>query len=176
MRVGSKSYGTENASGKTTSNPRKAQGKKVVRRLTLHRIKLLLRITILATNKRLKLEECQGQICLVQVGVKWTAISLGQDGSFAAGMIAGVPVSLYDTIDGIVKTASSPIETYEALKTLFNNGDVLGDVSEVVKQSYIDRINLMEAEYQKAGTSGSFKGRKTCFRHSRPANGRFGFD
>jgi len=92
----------------------------------------------------------------VQAEVKWTAIDLGQDGSFAAGMVAGVPAGLYDTIDGIVKTASSPMETYEALKSLFNSGDVLGNVSDAVKQSYIDRINNMEAEYQKAGASGSF--------------------
>lgn len=71
-------------------------------------------------------------------------------------MIAGVPAGLYDTVDGIVKTASSPVETYEALKSLFNSGDVLGNVSDAVKQSYIDRIDRMEAEYQKAGASGSF--------------------
>lgn len=29
-------------------------------------------------------------------------------------------------------------------------------MSDAVKQSYIDRINKMEAEYQKAGASGSF--------------------
>ncbi|MEW5292012.1 pretoxin, partial [Erwinia papayae] len=33
---------------------------------------------------------------------------------------------------------------------------VLGNVSDAVKQSYIDRINQMETEYQKAGASGSF--------------------
>lgn len=71
-------------------------------------------------------------------------------------MIAGVPAGLYDAVDGIVKTASSPLETYEALKSLFNSGDVLGNVSDAVKQSYIDRIDRMEAEYQKAGASGSF--------------------
>ena len=55
-----------------------------------------------------------------------------------------------------MKTASSPVETYEALKTLFNSGDVLGNVSDAVKQPYIDRIDRMEAEYQKAGASGLF--------------------
>ncbi|WP_343464432.1 hypothetical protein [Pantoea sp.] len=55
-----------------------------------------------------------------------------------------------------MKTASSPMETYEALKSLFNSGDVLGNVSDAVKQSYIDRIDRMEANYQKAGASGSF--------------------
>lgn len=76
-------------------------------------------------QKKKELEECQTQACKVQAEVKWTAIDLGQDGSFAAGMVAGAPAGLYDTIDGIVKTASSPMETYEALKSLFNRGDVL---------------------------------------------------
>ncbi|MET3816971.1 hypothetical protein [Pantoea sp. UYEF8] len=81
---------------------------------------------------------------------------MGQDGSFAAGMVAGVPAGLYDAVNSIVKTASSPsVEIYEALKTLFNSGDVLGNVSDAVKQSYIDRIDRMEAQYQKAGASGS---------------------
>lgn len=94
--------------------------------------------------------------CKAGAQAKWTAIDLGQDGSFAAGMVAGVPAGLYDAVDSIVKTASSPQETYDALKSLFNSGDVLDNVSDAVKQSYIDRINRMEAEYQKAGTSGSF--------------------
>ncbi|BEM34901.1 hypothetical protein SME06J_35930 [Serratia marcescens] len=72
-------------------------------------------------------------------------------------MIAGVPAGLYDAVDGIVKAGSNPTETLEAMKALFNSGDVLGTVSDVVKQSYIDRIDRMEAEYQKAGASGSFK-------------------
>lgn len=71
-------------------------------------------------------------------------------------MVAGVPAGLYGAVDSIVKTASSPVETYQALKSLFNSGDVLGNVSDAVKQSYIDRIDRMEAEYQKAGASGSF--------------------
>ena len=107
-------------------------------------------------QKATELAECHTVACKAQTQAKWTAIDLGQDGSFAAGMIAGVPAGLYDAVDGIVKTASSPVETYEALKTLFNSGDVLGNVSDAVKQSYIDRINRMEVEYQKAGASGSF--------------------
>ncbi len=95
--------------------------------------------------------------CKAGAQAKWTAIDLGQDGSFAAGMIAGVPAGLYDAVDGIVKAGSNPTETLEAMKALFNSGDVLGTVSDVVKQSYIDRIDRMEAEYQKAGASGSFK-------------------
>lgn len=107
-------------------------------------------------QKKEELAQCKSISCKAQTQAKWTAIDLGQDGSFAAGMIAGVPAGLYDAVDGIVKTASSPVETYEALKSLFNSGDVLGNVSDAVKQSYIDRIDRMEAEYQRAGASGSF--------------------
>ncbi|EFE97195.1 Uncharacterised protein [Serratia odorifera] len=107
-------------------------------------------------QKKEELAECKTVACKAQTEAKWTAIDLGQDGSFAAGMIAGVPAGLYDAVDGIVKTASSPLETYAALKSLFNSGDVLGNVSDAVKQSYIDRIDRMEAEYQRAGASGSF--------------------
>ncbi|WP_438499741.1 VENN motif pre-toxin domain-containing protein [Pantoea ananatis] len=107
-------------------------------------------------QKDKEIAECQTVACKAGAQAKWTAIDLGQDGSFAAGMVAGVPAGLYDAVDSIVKTASSPVETYEALKTLFNSGDVLGNVSDAVKQSYIDRIDRMEAEYQKAGASGSF--------------------
>ncbi|WP_312217409.1 VENN motif pre-toxin domain-containing protein [Pantoea vagans] len=110
-------------------------------------------------QKKEELAECKTVACKAQTQAKWTAIDLGQDGSFAAGMIAGVPAGLYDAVDGIVRTASSPLETYAALKSLFNSGDVLGNVSDAVKQSYIDRIDRidrMEAEYQRAGASGSF--------------------
>ncbi|WP_338401291.1 VENN motif pre-toxin domain-containing protein, partial [Erwinia amylovora] len=107
-------------------------------------------------QKDKEIAACQSVSCKAGAQAKWTAIDLGQDGSFAAGMVAGVPAALYDTVDGIVKTASSPVETYQALKALFSSGDVLGNVSDAVKQSYIDRIDRMETQYQQAGASGSF--------------------
>ncbi|MBV5097609.1 ribonuclease domain-containing protein, partial [Tenebrionicola larvae] len=107
-------------------------------------------------EKEKELSECKTDSCKASTEAKWTGIDLAQDASFAAGMLAGVPAGLYDSVDSIVKTASSPVEAYEALKSLFNSGDILGNVSDAVKQSYIDRINKMEAEYQKAGASGSF--------------------
>jgi len=42
------------------------------------------------------------------------------------------------------------------------SGDVLGNVSDAMKQSYIKRIDNLEAEYERAGASGSFNaGRET---------------
>lgn len=107
-------------------------------------------------QKDKEIAECQSVVCKVGAQAKWTAIDPGQDGSFAAGMVAGVRAGLYDSVDGRVKAGLNPKETYEALKTLFNSGDVPGNVSDAVKQSCIDRIYRMEAEYQKAGASGSF--------------------
>ncbi len=126
---------------------------------------MILRTIVVETNflstaqKAQKDEEiaaCQTTACKAGVQARWTAASAARDVSYAAGMLAGVPAGLYDAVDSIVKTASSPLETYQALKALFNSGDVLGNVSDVVKQSYINRIDRMESEYQKAGASGSF--------------------
>ncbi|WP_421153361.1 hypothetical protein [Aeromonas dhakensis] len=93
-----------------------------------------------------ELSNCTTPQACLQTRVKWAAIDLGQDGSFAAGMAAGVPASLYETAEGIVKAASSPIETLDALKALFNSGDALGKVSDVMKQSYIARIEKLNTK------------------------------
>ncbi|WP_302467655.1 VENN motif pre-toxin domain-containing protein [Pseudomonas muyukensis] len=108
-------------------------------------------------QKAAELASCDNTACTAQKEAKWLAIDVGQDGSFAAGMIAGVPEGLYDTVKGIVQTASSPGETFDALKSLFQSDDVLGNIADAVKQSYIERIDQMEAEYERAGAGGSFK-------------------
>lgn len=90
------------------------------------------------------------------MGSKWDLIDAGQQTSYGAGMLVGVPAGLVDSVQSIVNMGLSPVETYDAMKSLFNSGDVLGNVSDAVKQSYITRLENMEAEYQKAGASGSF--------------------
>jgi hypothetical protein len=52
--------------------------------------------------------------------------------------------------------ATNPGETYEALRGLFTSGNILGNVSDAVKESYISRLNKLEEEYQRAGASGSY--------------------
>ena len=48
------------------------------------------------------------------------------------------------------------------MKSVLDSGDVLGIVSEAMKQSYIKRIDNLQAEYERAGLSGSFNaGRET---------------
>ena len=109
------------------------------------------------TQREEEFEACKDSTaCKLQVGSKWDAIDIGQQTSYGAGMLIGVPAGLVDSVQSIVNMGLNPAETYDALKSLFNSGDVLGNVSDAVKQSYITRLNNMEAEYQKAGASGSF--------------------
>ncbi|UNK63019.1 hemagglutinin repeat-containing protein [Buttiauxella ferragutiae] len=109
------------------------------------------------TQREKEFADCNDSTaCKLQVGSKWDLIDAGQQTSYGAGMLVGVPAGLVDSVQSIVNMGLSPVETYDALRSLFNSGDVLGNVSDAVKQSYIARINYMEAEYQKAGASGSF--------------------
>ncbi|WP_426133448.1 hemagglutinin repeat-containing protein [Pseudomonas sp. PWP3-1b2] len=105
---------------------------------------------------------CATGKCRAGVDTKWFLVDQGQDISFRAGALVGVPEGLVDTVNGIIDLAGSPIETYKSLSSLFNSGDVLGNVSDAVKQSYIDRINKLNEEYERAGPAGSFNaGRET---------------
>ncbi|YCK84560.1 DUF637 domain-containing protein [Pseudomonas sp. D4-18] len=98
----------------------------------------------------------------LRINTKWELIDAGQDASFAGGAVVGVPEGLLDTVKGILEVSLSPKETYRALRSVLDSGDVLGNVSEAIKQSYIARIDNLEAEYERAGASGSFNaGRET---------------
>ncbi|WP_277871571.1 hemagglutinin repeat-containing protein [Pectobacterium brasiliense] len=102
-------------------------------------------------------DACKGNVsCQLQVGAKWDAISLGQDAAYGAGMLVGVPQGIYDSVESLSKSISDPAATYDAIKQLITSDDIFSTMSDAVKQSYIDRINLMESEYQKAGASGAY--------------------
>ncbi|WP_375645240.1 VENN motif pre-toxin domain-containing protein, partial [Bartonella sp. OC71QHHN] len=106
-------------------------------------------------NKELK--ECPDLLCEAEVSAKWSAISTGQGISFGAGIVAGVPAEIYDTVDGFVQIAKHPEETLKALKDLYTSGEILATIGRTLGQSYVDRINKMEEEYERAGAGGSFK-------------------
>ena len=109
-----------------------------------------------------ELEESKDSLETLRINTKWELIDAGQDASFAGGAVVGVPEGLLDTVKGILEVAVSPIETYQALRSVLESGDVLGNVSDAVKQSYIARIDNLEAEYERAGAGGSFNaGRET---------------
>ncbi|WP_339533057.1 DUF637 domain-containing protein [Pseudomonas mucidolens] len=109
-----------------------------------------------------ELAESEDSLERLRINTKWELIDAGQDASFAGGAVVGVPEGLLDTVKGILEVALSPRETYRALRAVLVSGDVLGNVSESMKQSYITRIDNLEAEYERAGASGSFNaGRET---------------
>ncbi|MBB4076360.1 filamentous hemagglutinin [Bartonella fuyuanensis] len=108
-------------------------------------------------QKEKELKECPDLLCDAEVSAKRSAISTGQDISFGAGMVAGVPTELYDTVDGFLQIAKHPEETLKALKDFFGSGEILATIGRTLGQSYVDRINKMEEEYERAGAGGSFK-------------------
>ncbi|WP_426774058.1 DUF637 domain-containing protein [Proteus faecis] len=88
--------------------------------------------------------------------LKWLSADIGQDTGFNAGLVAGIPTGLYETIEGLASLAINPLETYQAIKAVIQSDNAFDTLTQAVKQSYIDRIEKLEAEYQKAGVSGSF--------------------
>lgn len=88
--------------------------------------------------------------------LKWLSVDIGQDTGFNAGLVAGIPTGLYETIEGLASLATNPLETYQAIKAVIQSDNALDTLTQAVKQSYIDRIEKLEAEYQRAGVSGSF--------------------
>lgn len=90
------------------------------------------------------------------VVVKWAAIDAGQDASYAAGFASGIPVSVAESVVGLAQMALSPIQTFKVIKDIISSENALGNITDAVKQDYTNRINKLEAEYQKAGPSGSY--------------------
>ncbi len=115
-----------------------------------------------------ELKECPDLLCQAKVTAKWSAISWGQNASFGAGIVAGVPAEVYGTVDGFLQIISSPTvgdliqiaknskEILKALKDFFTSGKVLATLGHAFAQPYVDRINKMEEEYERAGAGGSF--------------------
>ncbi|MDK7757882.1 DUF637 domain-containing protein [Providencia rettgeri] len=93
----------------------------------------------------------------ILIAMKWLYIDLDQDAAFGAGMIGGLPAGLYETVEGLANLTVNYKETYVALRAVLMSDDTLDIMSDALRQSYISRLNTMEAEYQKAGTEGAFK-------------------
>ena len=106
--------------------------------------------------KKQELGACKTLGCKLEVHSKWTAVSVLQESAYTNGLIAGVPASLYDAVASITNAVTSPVETYVAIRALLSSDDLLATVSSAVKQSYLDRIDRMEVEYQRGGINGAF--------------------
>ncbi|WP_248748745.1 filamentous hemagglutinin N-terminal domain-containing protein [Pseudomonas sp. MWU15-20650] len=103
-----------------------------------------------------ELAESEDALDRLRINTKWELIDAGQDASFAGGAVVGVPEGVLDTVKGILEAAGSPIQTFRALRSVLESEDVLGHVSATMKQSYIERIDNLQSEYERAGASGSF--------------------
>ncbi|MDF7675804.1 VENN motif pre-toxin domain-containing protein, partial [Neisseriaceae bacterium ESL0693] len=104
-----------------------------------------------------ELIECQGKLCKIKVNGKWLAISGAQQASLTAGIVAGVPVEIGQSMEDLLHMVTSPIETYNAIKSLINSDDIFGNVSDALKQEYSKRIDNLINQYEQAGASGSFQ-------------------
>jgi filamentous hemagglutinin len=100
-----------------------------------------------------EMEGCPSVVCRTGTATKWTAIDIAQDAVFTAGIAKGAVLGLNDTVDGIVRTAGNLTETYSALKAVVESGGVWDSI----KQSYVDRIDHLQAQYEEAGASGAFE-------------------
>ncbi|WP_239327087.1 VENN motif pre-toxin domain-containing protein, partial [Snodgrassella gandavensis] len=109
-----------------------------------------------AAQEQKELKQCTNIGCTAKVKTQWTAISAAQQASFTAGIVIGLPAETYDVVKELVHMTTNPGETYQALKGLFTSGNILGNVSDAVKESYINRLNKLEEEYQRAGAGGSY--------------------
>ncbi|WP_100100491.1 EndoU domain-containing protein, partial [Snodgrassella alvi] len=109
-----------------------------------------------AVQEQKELKQCTNIGCTAKVKTQWAAINAAQQASFTAGIVVGLPAGAIEPIKELVHMATNPGETYEALRGLFTSGNILGNVSDAVKESYISRLNKLEEEYQRAGASGSY--------------------
>lgn len=106
-------------------------------------------------QKRQELNNCSGLSCS-QIMLKWAAIDAKQNVNYATGFAVGIPNSLAESVIGLVQMGLSPIETYNAIRNVINSENTLGNISGAIKQDYINRIDKLEEDYQKAGTSGAY--------------------
>ncbi|NNP76179.1 hemagglutinin [Acinetobacter sp. Ac_3412] len=106
--------------------------------------------------KKQELNSCKGVEC-GGLRLKWAAIDAGQDIGYATGFVAGIPTALGESAIGLVQMRLNPMQTARVLKDILSSENILGTITNAVKDEYTNRINKLEAEYQKAGPSGSYK-------------------
>ena len=105
-----------------------------------------------AQRKR-ELDACDGWRCRLKVGAYWAAVDVGQDASFSAGLAMSIPEGVYETGAGLYEFAKNPSAALNAIGTLIKEGKMV----DTLKQSYLDRINTIKENYNKAGAEGSYR-------------------
>ncbi|KAE9537811.1 hypothetical protein A1D25_09790 [Ursidibacter arcticus] len=108
-----------------------------------------------------ELKECNGNTtCEVKTRLYWGLIDVGQDASFASGVAVGIPENIVESVSGLLSMVTSPVETIMAFKELLARDDTISHIADMTKQSYLDKLDKMQAYYEKAGAEGSFKAGK----------------
>lgn len=109
------------------------------------------------TAKANEAAACKTFTCNVSTNVKWASIEASQFIAFAGGMAAGVPAELNDTVNGIIHAGMNGSETYAALVALAQSGNVLGNVSEAMKDKWVSHLDKMVAAQESGGVAGYFE-------------------
>ncbi|WP_413727926.1 hypothetical protein [Sodalis sp. RH19] len=109
------------------------------------------------TLKKNEVTNCETLVCDLGTQAKWASIEASQTVAFAGGMAAGIPAELNDTVNGIIQAGMHYSETYAALKALVNSGDVLGNVSEAMKDKWVAHLDEMVAAQERGGVAGYFE-------------------
>ncbi|WP_413741332.1 hypothetical protein ACL2XO_19585 [Sodalis sp. RH15] len=112
------------------------------------------------TQRDLKSKEiaaCETLTCEVGAQAKWKSIEASQALAFAGGMAAGVPAEFHDAVKGVYDMATNPAETYTALKALVNSNNVLGNVTDAVKEKWLAHIDNMMTAQERGGVAGYFE-------------------
>ncbi|MDP1540268.1 MAG: glycohydrolase toxin TNT-related protein, partial [Moraxellaceae bacterium] len=107
------------------------------------------------TDKQKALAKKQFALKKGAVYVKYEAIDKVQDIAFVAGYAAGVPGSVIEGLGDLFTAVLNPRETVAAMRELLKSDDVLGVLSDSVRQDFEDRLANIESEYQRGGT-GAF--------------------
>ncbi|WP_413732243.1 hypothetical protein [Sodalis sp. RH20] len=109
------------------------------------------------TLKKNEVTNCETLVCDLGTQAKWASIEASQTLAFAGGIAAGVPAELNDTVNGIIHAGMHYSETYAALKALVNSGDVLGNVSEAMKDKWVAHLDKMVAAQERGGVAEFFQ-------------------
>nr|WP_025421479.1 hypothetical protein [Sodalis praecaptivus] len=87
----------------------------------------------------------------------WASIETMRIMAYAGGMLASIPVSLYNAVDSIVKAGMDYENTLKALKDLANSGNILGNIAESYKESWRSHFDAMSTAQEQGTAAGFFK-------------------
>ncbi|AIL32247.1 two-partner secretion domain-containing protein [Basilea psittacipulmonis] len=107
-----------------------------------------------------ELKKCENFWCKFKTELYWTGVSAGQNAAFGAGVLAAVPKELADTIKDVFELVTNPSQVYDAFQFLFSQENIAATLINSLKQDFINRIEILKSEYEKAGAKGAYNAGK----------------